>query len=168
MRGETRGGRQDHTFFVRRLVVRRPVRELLLEAWGDVWGHRGSFVVGLAVNHPHSDFLCCLWAQCPSATCGSPSSLCYSVGTLLCWWISMFCPWATKRTPAGLLQTTSRYRHNESNSVESKMTLSLLSFLPGGLHCCYHFTLLLVELPCRPFTVDLSCHLTRLLINVNL
>lgn len=118
---------------------------------------QGVVVVCLAVNHPHSDFLCCLWAQCPSATCGCPSSLCYSVGTLLCWWISTFCPWAAKRTPAGLLRTTSRYRHREkgvpenksaieymasvlllgtfskdsSGSVESKMTLSLFCF-----HCC--------------------------------
>lgn len=121
---------------------------------------QGVVVVCLAVNQPHSDFLCCLWAQCPSATCGFPPSLCYSVGTLLCWWISTFCPWAAKRMPAGLLRTTSRYRHREkgvgvnkcvseykasvlqgafskdSSSVESKMTLSLLSILWRGLHCC--------------------------------
>lgn len=71
-------------------------------------------MVCLAVNHPHTpDFLCCLRAprpppQRPSATCGCPSSLCYSVGTLPCWWISTFCPRAAERTPAGLLRTASR------------------------------------------------------------
>lgn len=121
---------------------------------------QGVVVVCLAVNHPHSDFLCCLWAQCPSATCGCPSSLYYSVGTLPCWWISTFCPWAAKRTAAGLLQITSRYRHREkgvgvnkcvseymaslllgafskdSSSMESEMTLSPLSILHWGFHCC--------------------------------
>lgn len=77
------------------------------------------------------------------------------MGTLLCWWISTFCPWAAKRTPAGLLRTTSRYRRREkgvgvseymasvllgvlskdSGGVESEMTLSLLSILFRGFHC---------------------------------
>lgn len=116
---------------------------------------QGVVVVCLAVNHPHSDSLCCLWAQCPSATCGCAFSLCYSVGTTPCWWISTFCPWAAKRTLAGLPWATSRYRHGEmgvvvskcegecmasflletfwkdSRSVESKTTLSHLYF-----HCC--------------------------------
>ncbi|XP_061818062.1 protein SLX4IP isoform X2 [Nerophis lumbriciformis] len=39
------------------------------------------------------------------------SNLSLSVGTLLCWWISTSCPWAAKRTPAGLLQATSRKLH---------------------------------------------------------
>lgn len=73
---------------------------------------------------------------------------------MLCWWISTFYPWAAKRTLAGSLRATSRYRHGEmgvavimcereymasflletfskgSSSVESKMTLSLVYF-----HC---------------------------------
>lgn len=79
------------------------------------------------------------------------------MGTLPCWWISTFCPWAAKRTPAGLLRTTSRYRHREkgvgvnkrvseymasvqlgafskdSSGVESKMTLSPLSIPSRGV-----------------------------------
>lgn len=107
------------------------------------------------------------------------------MGTSLCWWISTFCPWAAKRTPAGLLRTTSRYRHREkgvgvnkcvseymasvvlgafskdSSSVESKMTLSLLSILLRGFHCCKTVlispTWPLVELPYWPFTLDSYC-----------
>lgn len=45
---------------------------------------QGVVVVCLAVNHPHSDFLCCLWAQCPSATCGCPFLFCVTVWELCC------------------------------------------------------------------------------------
>lgn len=123
---------------------------------GSLW------FVSLSITHTLISFV--VWAQCPLATCGCPSSLCYSVGTLLCWWISTFCPWAAERTPAGLLRTTSRYRNREkgmgvnkcvseymacvllgafskdSSSVESEMTLSLPSILLRGFHCCSLFS----------------------------
>lgn len=87
---------------------------------------QGVVVVCLAVNHPHSDFLCCLLTQCPSATCGCATSLCYSVGTLPCWWISTLCPWAAKRTPAGLLRTSLRYRHRQGGVDMNEYMASVL------------------------------------------
>lgn len=92
-------------------------------------------VVCPAVNHPHSDFLCCLLTQCPLATCGCAASLCYSVGTLPCWWISTFCPWAAKRTPAGLLQTTLRYRHSQEGVGMNEYMASVLLGVFKGPWC---------------------------------
>lgn len=156
--GEIWGDKRGHTFCkeIGREMARQRKRRERTAVRGLGWCLRtqGVIVVCLAVNHPHFDSLCCLWAQCPSATCGYPSSLCYSVGTMLCWWISTFYPWAAKRTLAGSLRATSRYRHGEMgvavikcereymasllletfskgrSSVESKMTLSLVYF-----HC---------------------------------
>lgn len=139
---------------------------------------RGVVVVCLAVNHPHFDFLCCLRAQCPLATCGCPSSLCYSVGTLPCWWISTFCPWAAERTPAGLLRTTSRYRRAwvwisvwvniwlvfcwgpfqmTAAAWNLKWLWAFRLFFSGVfivVHCSHHSTQPLVELLYLPFTWD--------------
>lgn len=160
------GDRQGHTFSFYKEIGKEMARQrnrregTAVRGLGWCLRTQGVVVVCLAVNHPHSDFLCCLWAQCPLATCGCASSLCYSVGTLLCWWIFTFCPWAAKRTPAGLLRTTSRYRHREkgvgvntcmkeymaslflgvfskdSSGVESEMTLSPLCIPFRGSHCC--------------------------------
>ena len=138
--------RRDHTLLWRAGSWEAGGRGPLLEALGWCLRTQGVVVVCLAVNHSLSDFLCCLCTQCPSATCVCPPSLFYSVGTLLCWWISMFCPWAAERTPAGLLQATSRYRKREKGiptdrcgyeyiyplfsedgrSTKSKMTLTFL------------------------------------------
>src|SRR4029434_11076762 len=43
-------------------------------------------------SFPVSGCLCCVNEPCFTLT--GPRSLCGSVGTLLCWWISMPCLWA--------------------------------------------------------------------------
>ena len=151
--------RQTGPYFFCKEIGKEMAR-LLWEAWGDVWGRRGSlWFVSLSITHTLISFVVCelnapqqpvavlplcvtVWELCRAG--GSPRSapgrprgrqLDYygphrgtDAGRRACAWISV----RVNIWLPVLLGAFSKV----SSSVESKMTLSLLSFLLGGFHRC--------------------------------